>query len=195
MIAITDECQLANGSENDMESHDPIAQIETKTMNILYPTISFNANYFLRTFYPISNIPQFYEWLHNHRDAPTFTLIRMLDCFIMAYGHRVSIVDEIFIDCLIDVINGFWMKSIYLNLHKFIGVKDDKCFITSPTKNKLDIRDHSKLRKKFIMTDIFTKQTLMDHTTSFFAHFPDIPYGTDDLLIFIIKKILDTMPK
>lgn len=191
IVVIVDECELSKNSDIPTDAHDPFARIEAKTMELLYPNIAFNAKYFLRTYYSITTTTEFYEWFHNNKFAPIFTIVRMIDCFILAFGSQVSIIDDVFIESLIGIIKGFWIKKIYYNLHKFIGIKDDKCIIVDPKKNKLDIREQSKMRKQFIMSELLTPQIIMEYTTSYFAQLPDLPNGTEDLMTFIIQKMLD----
>lgn len=187
---IIDKCTLDEMSDNESEQTID----ESQNLDILYPIINFDGGYFLKKYYKINDISDFYFWLKNNKNVTVFTKLRIIDCFIMEFGKTVTVIEDIFSDTIIDIIKKFWIKRMYNKLCKFI---DKNGNIIDPAKNKLKKSDDVANRTKNIVTKFVTPQNILEISNNFFTDIQkkDTIIGIDDFYSFVVDALEGKMKK
>jgi hypothetical protein len=152
-VIIVDECDMKKNPENI----DPDILASMSNPDLLNPVSQFNPRYFLMRYYNINTINDFYKWFASNKNAPVFTRTRVVDCFMSGFVDQITVLDETFVDIIIQLIKQFWIKEIYGKLSPYVGIVDDKCVIMMPDKNKLKRMDSNEIRAKYIVNEIFNR--------------------------------------
>lgn len=168
---INGEPQIIDQCNNPIDiSHEGDGQSAThNNIDILYPIIDFNAADFLKKYYNINDISDFYVYLRNNKSIPIFTKIRLLECFIIVHGKDISVVEDVFVETIIDIIKKFWIKRMYRKLCNYITVKNDECIFVDPSNNKLSPSDNVSLRTKCIMS-VITPQIISEISNNYITN-------------------------
>lgn len=191
---IIDECDLSTDqiTSEITETPDQFTQKED-ILETLYPLFVFNIEEFLKTYYNINDLSDFYDWFKNNKSSAVFTKIRILDCGFQIFGSKISIIEDILTQSIIEIIRSFWIKKLYGKLCKYLDVKDDKVIVVKSS--KLSKTEQIPLRSKFIITDIITQANIFEITNKYINILKErVNVGTDDYLVFLtnalIKKIV-----
>lgn len=173
-----------------METLYPLSDDKNNQLDILVPIISFDHKMFLKNYYKISDASDFYIWLNNNKNAPVFTKLRLMDCFIISFGSNISVVDEVFAEAILDVIRKFWIKKIYNKLCQYVGFKNDKVAFVSSDENKLSKSEQITERTKFLMNNLMTKKNIFELSNNYFSQMSNNEKNSiEDLLIFLIREL------
>lgn len=165
---VIDQCNSPSDKKYDVDDDDQLITQNDK-MDLLYPIIEFNAKEFLRKYYKINDISDFYILLKNNKSLPIFTKLRLIDCFINVFGKNITITEEIFSETIIDIIKKFWIKKMYGKLCKYIGVeKNDGVFI-NPKKNNIEKSENVGIRTKFIIANLITTKLIFEISNNYFT--------------------------
>jgi hypothetical protein len=177
---VIEECNVKDIEENNNDN-----------LNILYPIISFNYKDFLKTYYQINSINDFYFWLKNNKSTPIFTKLRLFDCIINVFGKDIVLVEPIFVETIIDIIKKFWIKLMYRKLCHYIGIDSKNNIIIVKSKdNKLKKSEHIEQRTKFLISNIMTTSTITNIINNYFNEITNNKnIGIDDFLNFIILSL------
>jgi hypothetical protein len=194
------EMDICNINDNDIigidnDKSDPFTRMTVKTNEILYPIMPFNSLSFLKTYYDIKNVNDFYQWIKDNKFVPIFTKIRLYSCFITAFYHNVTILDDAFIDGIIDIIKKFMIKKIYKKICGYVGIIDNRVAIIKPSENKLNCKDDIDKRTKFIINDILTHQNIARVSTVYFNTEGKNDTYLEDYIGFIFNTIINDIIK
>lgn len=147
----------------------------------------------LRTFlkyYNITSPNDFYIWLKNYKDIPVFTLMRVIDCFMLLFGKTITIIDKILSDCIEHIIKLFWIKKMYGKLCNYVSVFNDTCHFVPDKSNKLKKTDDIKIRTKFLLSELVTYSNIFEITNKYFNEFNNrSTFGMSDFLVFLISDL------
>lgn len=187
-IINVDTCAL----NEELAETDDVINMSAMT-NLVVPLLTFDTKKFLTDYYNINSQDDFNGWLVNNKNAPIFTQIRIIDCFLRIYGKKITLFDDDFINSILDIIKKFWIKKIYNRLHKHISILNNECIIVPTDKNKLKKFDDVELRKKYIETKIITKDNLYVISNKYVDKYTnkltnDI-LSVDTYLIFLINAL------
>lgn len=182
---------LEQCSENDIDKKDD------DQINILYPLILFNHSDFLKTYYQINDINDFYYWLKTNKMTPIFTKLRLFDCIINAFGKDITIVESIFIETIIEIIKKYWIKMMYSKLCKYVGFSQkNELQLMKPENNKLNKMDNVEERTRYIISTIITTQNLTNIINNYFNEITNRKeLGINDFYIFIVLSLEEKIQK
>lgn len=183
-------CDLAGNVDVDKNTD---VLVENTQANLLQPLWPLNTKNFLSQYYSIKSQIDFNNWLVDHKDSPVLTKIRIIECFLNAFGKDIAMFDEEFINTVLSIIKQFWIKKIYNKLYKYLSVKIDvetpKCIIVSPEKNKLKKLEYSDIRRKYLETRIITYDTLFIISNKYLEKSKKNIMSADGYLSFIIDSL------
>lgn len=149
-MRISGNCNL---EYNEVMQSNKLFSTREQKSTLLTPYIIFNPFSFMSDYYEIKTLNDFYSWLSNNKNAPVFTKMRLIDCFILSFGNDVNVVDDIFNKTIIDVIKKFWIKKMYRKLCSYVhATPQGACKLIEPSKNKLKKSDNVTERTKFLLT-------------------------------------------
>lgn len=204
-LVTIDECLLPPDDMNEysidsQKQKDEWVIQQNDELNLLYPFLDFNPRDFMKKYYGIRNIGDFYLFLKNNASLPIFTKLRLMDCFIDVFGEGVSVLDVSFIDTINDIIKKFWIKQMYAKLCNYITVKQDVCELTFPENNTMKKSDSVQLRTKYIVSQIATHQTVSESVNEYFSNIskktnPNMSDVCDFLVESFITKMIQTLNK
>lgn len=185
---VIDQCNVSHDKKYDIDDDQIVARNDK--MDLLYPIIEFDTKEFLRKYYKINDISDFYILLKNNKSIPVFTKIRLIECFIIVFGKNITIIDDIFSEAIIDIIKKFWIKKMYGKLCKYIGIERNDCMFVDPKKNKIEKSDNVSARTKFIVSKLITPKIIFEISNNYFA---DIGtrgvIGMDNFYDFLITAL------
>jgi hypothetical protein len=183
-------CDLSSNVDIDKNTE---VLVENTQANLLQPLWPLNYKNFLSQYYLIKSQIDFNNWLVDHEDSPVLTRIRIIDCFLHAFGKDIAMFDEEFINAILSIIKQFWIKKIYNKLYKYISVKLDedtpKCIVVVPEKNKLKKFEYSDIRRKYMESDIIGYDTLFIISNKYLEKSKKNIMSTDEYLNFILDSL------
>ena len=182
---VIDQCNTSSDKKYDVDDDNLITQNDK--MDMLYPLIEFNAKEFLRKYYKINDISDFYILLKNNKSLPIFTKLRLIDCFIIVFGKNITITEEIFSETIIDIIKKFWIKKMYGKLCMYISIEKNDGVFMNPKKNKIKKSKNVSIRTKFIIANLITSKLIFAITNNYFADIETrSAIGIDNFYDFLI---------
>lgn len=188
---IIGECDLTTEqiTSEIVEHRDQFIRTNVSADN-LYPLFVFNDTLFLKDYYHIVNLPDFYQWLIDNRNVPVFTKLRVIDCCLRVFGAKISIIENILAVTVIDIIKNFWIKKMYGKLCKYIDVNIDDNKVLFRTTNIAKL-DNAQLRSKFIVTNLITQTNIFEILNLYIKEIHERAFvGTNDFLAFMINELL-----
>lgn len=187
---LDDEIHFIDKCDNPPEQNYDDNHLNNDKMDLLYPIIEFNAKEFLKKYYQINDIGDFYILLKNNKSLPIFTKLRLIDCFINVFGKNITITEEIFSETIIDIIKKFWIKKMYGKLCKFISIENNEGIFINPKKNKIDKSENVSIRTKFIISNLITSTLIYEITNKYFINIETKNnIGIDDFYNFLIVAL------
>jgi hypothetical protein len=138
--------------EYDMcENHTHNKDASTpETLTILQS--GFTKDIFLSLYYEINSFEEMCEWIKTNKFVVLETKERIVNASLNLYGDKLDFFDEIFVDFYINYIKEKFLRIIYKDIHKYIGIENNynEILIVDKSNNKLDIDDHSVERINYI---------------------------------------------
>lgn len=186
MIRTIAPCDLTHNVDIDKNTE---VLVENTQSNLLQPLWPLNNKNFLAQYYLIKSQTDFNNWLIDHKDSPVFTRIRIIDCFLRAFGKDIAMFDDEFINAILSIIKQFWIKKIYNRLYKYVSVVNEECVIVQPEKNKLKKLEYSDIRRKYMETKIITYDILFTISNKYLEKSKKNTLSIDEYLSFILDSL------
>ena len=185
IITYFDKCinPTANKNEN----------LET---NILVPEIIFDELSFLKIYYDIFSMEDALNYIDKNKYNSIFTKIRIMNLTLKCFYEEINIIDQRFVDFIIEYIKKIKIKKIYYYLHTYIGYSDDKKSIMyiDPKNNNLKVNELCIERTNYLLEIINS-----DNITKFLIkYFKNIKYSSDNIenyLNNLINNLIDYLQK
>lgn len=146
-----------------------IQQLDKKfELGMLNPYIEFQNKTFISLYYNIHNIQDGNIWLKNNKNIQhLYTRKRILNCIFNVYGPVMDIIDDAIVDTLLDIIKQKYIKKMYKQLHKYIGIIDGNIKIVEPNTNKLESKNNLVERTNYIMNTFVNSSAIKKYIEKF----------------------------
>lgn len=147
LIKVVDECL----KPDNMNSYT----YEEIVLNYVAPNLSYTDKSFLKTLYDIASFESAIDWIFNN-ETHLYSKLRIMNSAWKAYGIKADIINDQLLEFYVNIVKKEWIKTIYLNIAKFIYVDNKKIYIKE---NDMSINDNkvekiNYFNKKFNTTQI-----------------------------------------
>lgn len=101
---------------NDIKNN----KIGENTFNNLIPSVKITEKILLNTFYNILSYNDAVDWIEENNNLPILTRFRVIKYTLLEFKNDINIIDNSFIDIIVELIKKIWIVDIYDNVHKYM---------------------------------------------------------------------------
>jgi hypothetical protein len=168
-------------------------------LNILTPYIDFDSGQFLKIYYNIYSFEDAMDWLDRNKHTPLDTQLRIINCSLKSFGKSIDLVDNRFIDFIVNAIKMKYAKIIYSRVAKYIGVdiNDKKSHgnpveeITLVSENKLSNTEYSVERMNYMIKIFLNRDEINKFVVRFFKSRKDKWENIVDFINFMVVDLAE----
>lgn len=162
--------KYVNYCDKPTASVQDITTLQTDVLNL---NTGFTVASFLHTYYNITNVEEFINWLNNNKDASIYTKVRLFDGVLKVFNQVINIIDDTVAKLVIEIIKKLGMKRLYKQINEYIGVNNAVVKIVNPKDNKLNKKDQYVLRINYIVETFLNKNVIRKFVSKFIKQYSD----------------------